>query len=78
MQINARQFNAVVVDALVAIGTNPLLARLFAARGVMNQSELEASLSCIIPPDRLTNNTQMAKLLADAIGANKKILVIGD
>ncbi len=78
MQIKARQFNAVVVDALVAIGTNPLLARLFAARGVMNQSELEASLSCIIPPDRLTNNTQMAKLLADAIVANKKILVIGD
>jgi single-stranded-DNA-specific exonuclease len=78
MQIKARQFNAVVVDALAAIGTNPLLARLFAARGVMSHHELEISLSCIIPPERLTNNTQMAKLLADAIISNKKILVIGD
>ncbi|MES2580646.1 MAG: single-stranded-DNA-specific exonuclease RecJ [Pseudomonadota bacterium] len=78
MQIKARQFNAVVVDALAAIGTNPLLARLFVARGVTNHSELEVTLGCIIPPERLTNNTQMAKLLADAIVSNKKILVIGD
>lgn len=78
MQIKTRQFNAVVADTLAAIGTNPLLARLFAARGVMNQSELEISLSGIIPPERLSNNAQMAKLLADAISSNKKILVIGD
>lgn len=78
MQIKVRQFNTVVVDALTSIGTNPLLARLFAARGVMKHRELEVSLSNIIPPEKLTNNTQMAKLLADAIIANKKILVIGD
>lgn len=78
MQIKARQFNAVIVDALAEFGTNPLLARLFAARGVTHKNELETSLSLIIPPDQLTNNTQMAKYLADAIIANKKILVIGD
>lgn len=78
MQIKTRQFNAVVVDALAATGANPLLARLFAARGVMNHSELEISLSGLIPPEKLTSNTQMAKLLADAIISNKKILVIGD
>lgn len=78
MQIKARQFNAVVVNALAEFGTNPLLARLFAARGVTNKNELETSLTLIIPPDRLTNNMQMAKHLADAIISNKKILVIGD
>lgn len=78
MQIKTRQFNAVVVDALAATGANPLLARLFAARGVMSHSELEISLSGLIPPEKLTSNTQMAKLLADAIISNKKILVIGD
>jgi len=78
MQIKARQFNAVVVDALAEFGTNPLLARLFAARGVTHKNELETSLSLIIPPDQLTNNTQMAKHLADAIISDKKILVIGD
>jgi len=78
MQIKARQFNALVVDALAEFGTNPLLARLFAARGVTHKNELETSLSLIIPPDQLTNNTQMAKHLADAIISDKKILVIGD
>lgn len=72
MQIKARQFNAVVVNALAEFGTNPLLARLFAARGVTNKNELETSLTLIIPPDRLTNNMQMAKHLADAIISNKK------
>lgn len=78
MQIKSRAFNTATVDAMTAEGTNALLARLYAARGVLHHRELETSLSLIIPPERLTNNTQMAKLLADAIVANKKILVIGD
>ena len=78
MQIKARAFNVATVDAMSAQGTNALLARLYAARGVMHHRELETSLSLIIPPERLTNNTRMAQLLADAILANKKILVIGD
>ena len=78
MQIKQRQFDEKIVTELVAQGTNPLLARLYAARGVIAKSELEASLSGIIPPEQLTNSREMAKLLADAIAANKKILVIGD
>ena len=78
MQIKSRVINQIVVDALIAAGENPLLARLYAARGVVHPSELEASLAYIIPPEQLTHNTQMAVLLADAIAANKKILVIGD
>ncbi|MES2500877.1 MAG: single-stranded-DNA-specific exonuclease RecJ [Pseudomonadota bacterium] len=78
MQIKARQFSESTVDAMTAVGINPLLARLYAARGVETHSELEISLSQIIPPERLTNNKHMAQLLADAIIANKKMLVIGD
>lgn len=78
MQIKSRAFNTATVDAMTAEGTNALLARLYAARGVLHHRELETSLSLIIPPERLTNNTKMAQLLADAIVANKKILVIGD
>ncbi len=55
-----------------------MLARLYAARGVTHASELKTTLAHIIPPEQLTNNTQMAILLADAMLANKKILVIGD
>ena len=78
MQIKPRTFSQSTVDALISAGENPLLARLYAARGVQHPSELAATLASIIPPEQLTNNTQMAQLLADAISANKKILVIGD
>jgi single-stranded-DNA-specific exonuclease len=78
MQIKQRTFDENVVSELIDAGTNPLLARLYAARGVVSKNELETSLSGIIPPEQLTNAPKMAKLLADAIAANKKILVIGD
>ena len=78
MQIKQRQYDQKVVSELIAAGENPLLARLYAARGVVSKNELEASLSQIIPPEQLANSGEMAKLLADAIAANKKILVIGD
>ncbi len=78
MQIKQRVFDATIVKELVAQGINPLLARLYAARGVVSKNELETSLSEIIPPEQLTNSSEMAKLLADAIAQNKKILVIGD
>ncbi len=78
MQIKQRQFDEKTVSDLISEGTNPLLAKLYAARGVVAKNELETSLSGIIPPEQLTNTSEMAKLLADAIAQNKKILVIGD
>jgi single-stranded-DNA-specific exonuclease len=78
MKIKQRLFDEKIVTELIAQGTNPLLARLYAARGVVSKSELEITLSGIIPPEQLTNNSEMAKLLADAIHLDKKILVIGD
>jgi len=78
MQIKQRAFDAAIVKTLIAQGVNPLLARLYAARGVVSKSELEISLSGIIPPEQLTNSAEMARLLVDAIAASKKLLVIGD
>ena len=78
MQIKQRQYDKKIANDLAMQDLNPLLARLYAARGVLAKSELETSLAQIIPPEQLTNNGDMAKLLADAIAANKRILVIGD
>jgi single-stranded-DNA-specific exonuclease len=78
MQIKQRIIDVTIKERLVEQGINPLLARLYAARGVVSKSELETSLSGLIPPEHLTNAGEMAKLLADAIAANKKLLVIGD
>ena len=78
MQIKQRRFDQNVVDDLTAQGINPLMARLYAARGVLGKQDLASSLSDIIPPDQLTNASAMAKLLANGIAASKKFLVIGD
>lgn len=55
-----------------------LMARLLAARGVKNLNEMSVSLADLIPPNTLTHNATMAKLLADAIAQHKKILIVGD
>ena len=78
MQIKQRQYDKKIADDMADQGVNPLLARLYVGRGVLAKRELETSLTQIIPPEQLTNSGEMAKLLADAIAANKHILVIGD
>jgi len=63
---------------LMQAGVSSLMARLLAARGVHQEQLLSTSLAQLIPPQTLTNNPRMAQLLADAISAKQKILVIGD
>ena len=78
MLIKQRPFDEAIVTQLISQDVNPLLARLYAARAVNHKNEISCDLTQLIPPDKLTNNTQMAILLADAIYTNKKILIIGD
>ena len=78
MLIKQRTFNQAIVSELIAQDINPLLARLYAARAIVSKREIDCSLNLLIPPEQLTNNTKMAVLLADAIAASKKILIIGD
>ncbi|WP_036302436.1 single-stranded-DNA-specific exonuclease RecJ [Methylotenera sp. L2L1] len=67
-----------VVQSLQSSGLSPLMSRLLAARGVSGVAQTSIHLSALLPPQQLTNNQAMAKLLADAIQTNKKLLVIGD
>ena len=78
MKITQRIINVEVQNQLIEAGISPLLAKLYAARGVVSANELDVALGHLIPPEQLTNNTQMAKLLADAIAEKKSILVVGD
>jgi single-stranded-DNA-specific exonuclease len=59
-------------------GMHPLLARLYAARGVRDKAELDYELKSLIPPSALTNASAAAQILADAIEAEAKMLIIGD
>lgn len=77
-KIVQRTVNPIVKEQLVEAGVPDLFAGLYAARGVQDAQELEVTLNQLIPPSQLTNNTQMAALLADAIAAKNKILIVGD
>ena len=59
-------------------GLHPLLARLYAARGVTDKGELDYELKSLLPPAALTHATDAAVLLADAIEAEARLLIVGD
>ena len=64
--------------ALEQAGVHPLLARLFAARGVKAVDELDHALAKLLPPAGLLGAAAAAELLADAIGAGSRICVVAD
>lgn len=78
MKLIRRSVDLEAQGQLTDAGISPLLARLYAARGVSAFKELETSLAGIIAPDQLTHNNTMAVLLANAIADNKKMLIVGD
>jgi single-stranded-DNA-specific exonuclease len=66
------------VSRLTDAGLSPLLARIYAARGVATAAELTIGLSQLTPPDTMLNLERMALLLADAIAAGSKLLIVAD
>ncbi len=59
-------------------GLHPLLARLYASRGVTDKAELDYELKSLLPPATLTHASDAALILADAIEAEAKLLIVGD
>src|SRR6266850_442736 len=77
-QITTRPVPLRVHDQLVREGLHPVLARVCAARGINRRGELEDALSGLIPPSDLLNADRAAALLADAIAAGKRMLIVAD
>jgi single-stranded-DNA-specific exonuclease len=65
-------------STLRASGLHPVLAKIYASRGVREASQLDTSLARLLPVDQLLNCTAMAALLADAIAAKKRLLIVAD
>ena len=65
-------------DMLVQQGLHPVLAQLYAARGVLDKSEVESEFSGLIPPQRLLHAGRAATLLADAIERKQRLLIVAD
>jgi len=78
MNIVARQVPPRAAWALEQAGVHPLLARLFAARGVLSHDELDDGLGRLLPPAGLKGIDAAARLLADAIGAQQRICIVAD
>src|SRR5256885_2713741 len=77
-QIITRPVPLRVHDRLVREGLHPVLARVCAARGIGRRGELEDALSGLLAPSGLLNADRAAALLADAIAAGKRMLIVAD
>jgi len=64
--------------ALEQAGIHPLLARLYAARGVCTPGELDDALARLLPPATLHGTPEAARLLADAIASGQRIVIVAD
>ncbi|WCM94351.1 single-stranded-DNA-specific exonuclease RecJ [Acidovorax sp. NCPPB 2350] len=78
MKIITRDIPPRAVWALEQAGVHPLLARLYAARGVTTHHELDDALAHLLPPPSLLGAREAAVLLADAIAQDRRIVVVAD
>ncbi|WP_213955052.1 single-stranded-DNA-specific exonuclease RecJ [Variovorax sp. dw_954] len=78
MKIIARDIPPRSVWALEQAGVHPLLARLYASRGVLGKDELDDGLARLLPPATLRGTQEAAVLLADAIRDNKRLCIVAD
>ncbi|MDR3088136.1 MAG: single-stranded-DNA-specific exonuclease RecJ [Azoarcus sp.] len=77
-QLKPRRVPAKLQWQLEQQGVHPLLARIYAARGIEAKNELDYALKDLIPPAQLTHAADAAVLLADAIEAQANILIVAD
>ena len=73
-----RQIPPRAVWALEQSGIPPLLARLYAARGIASPEQADSQLKNLLPLDDLKGSTEAGVLLADAIQAGKRLLIVAD
>ncbi len=78
MKIIARDIPPRAAWALEQAGVHPLLARLYAARGVLAKEELDDGLALLQPPAGMKGTQEAAVLLADAIASGQRICIVAD
>jgi single-stranded-DNA-specific exonuclease len=78
MKITTRDIPPRAAWTLEQAGVHPLLARLYAARGVSAADELDEGLHRLLPPAGLRGNAEAARLLADAIAQDKRLCIVAD
>jgi single-stranded-DNA-specific exonuclease len=78
MKITTRDVPPRAAWALEQAGVHPLLARLYAARGVDSKEQLDDGLALLLPPAGMKGAVDAAVLLADTIEKNKRLCIVAD
>ncbi len=78
MKLVVRPYAEADRQALLQAGVHPVLARVYAARRIHSAGELAESPARLLPPAQLARAAEAAGLLADAIEAGKKLLIVAD
>ena len=78
MKIVARDVPPRSVWALEQAGVHPLLAQLYAARGISSRDQLDDGLALLLPPGSLKGADAAARLLADALADQRHLCVVAD
>jgi single-stranded-DNA-specific exonuclease len=77
-RIVTRSCSPADAQALIRHGLHPVLARLYASRGVCMPDEIETGLARLVPPVALKGCEDAAVLLADSIEGERRMLVVAD
>jgi single-stranded-DNA-specific exonuclease len=78
MKITERPYAEADRRALMEAGVHPVLARIYAGRRIRSAAELEYQPDKLLPPRLLKSIASAARLLADAIQAGKRLLIVAD
>ncbi len=77
-RITTRPVNQRHALILEQSGVHPVLARIYAARGIAAKTELDTGLTGLLSPAELKNAGAAAVLLADLLRAGAKLLIVAD
>jgi single-stranded-DNA-specific exonuclease len=77
-QLKTRSYSFKDSELLRQQGIHPVLARIYAARGLSHINELSTALPSLLSPSQLLHIDTAASFLADAILANKKMTIVAD
>jgi len=78
MRIVERAYDEADRQSLLRAGVHPVLARVYAGRRVHSADELSYDTAKLLAPETLMNVGRAATLLADAIAARQRILIVAD
>ena len=78
MDSTRRIVRRISATAELTAGLHPVLARLYATRGVQHADELDLSLERLLPPGALKGMDTAVTLLAESVRTCQRILIVAD